>query len=306
MFPAFGVGAKIPHVPDNHQFFHLNFEAQPHCRGIDGLLDAYRNAKRKVIPIANDRTVYLSVVNTVAKMAENEGKHGLHYFVLLIFISNSSIDNSKKLFNAITNVTKAPISIIFLGRQVAELNEFYSITSNRKNTSLCSGGIAMNSDFVEFIDLNSVMIQEATLRQNAKRIAERALRNVPWHLIAYMHKNNIAAKPPIQINRSSVFHSSHLIPNQPSQYVERLHWDRNEQNFIGFITPTASRKHVKSVERNANEEKFRKKTMFHSQSVMSRGDRDEELNSSTAHQLTPKYHSQRHPTRVLRRQLAIS
>lgn len=43
------------------------------------------------------------------------------------------------------------------------------------------------------------MTEEATLRQNAKRIAERALRNVPWHLIAYMHKNNIAAKPPIQV-----------------------------------------------------------------------------------------------------------
>lgn len=43
------------------------------------------------------------------------------------------------------------------------------------------------------------MIQDATLTQNARRIAERALRNVPWHLIAYMHKNNIAAKPPIHV-----------------------------------------------------------------------------------------------------------
>lgn len=83
-------------------------------------------------------------------MAENEGKHGLHYFVLLIFISSSSIDNSKKLFNAITNVTKAPISIIFLGRQVAELNELYSITNHRRNTSLCDS-ISANSDFVEVI-----------------------------------------------------------------------------------------------------------------------------------------------------------
>lgn len=45
------------------------------------------------------------------------------------------------------------------------------------------------------------MIQEATTKENAKRIAQQALRNVPWHLIAYMHKNNIAAKPPIQVDQ---------------------------------------------------------------------------------------------------------
>lgn len=61
---------------------------------------------------------------------------------------------------------------------------------------------------LQFIDLNSVMTQEASSRQNARRIAERALRNVPWHLIAYMHKFNIAAKPPIQVGQSQFnFHT---------------------------------------------------------------------------------------------------
>ncbi|VBB31314.1 unnamed protein product, partial [Acanthocheilonema viteae] len=298
MFPAFGIGAKIPQALNNPQIFHLNFESEPYCRGIEGILEAYRNAKEKVIP--TDRAEYSSVVNAIAKMAENEGKHGLHYFVLLIFIP--TIANSKKLLDAITNVTKAPISIIFLGRQIAELDGFHNAISHKKNSF--PDDVATNSDLVEFIDLNSIMTQEATLKQNARRIAERALRNVSWHLIAYMHKNNIAAKPPIQINRSSVFHSSYLIPHRPSQYEEQLYWNRNEQNRIKCIAPNGSRKHSENIERNANMKKFWDKAIFRSQSVVS--GKNEELNSSSNRQLSPQYSSQRHPRRVLRRQLAIS
>uniref|UniRef100_A0A0R3RNM6 Copine domain-containing protein n=1 Tax=Elaeophora elaphi TaxID=1147741 RepID=A0A0R3RNM6_9BILA len=193
MFPAFGLGAKIPQALNNPE----NLEAEPYCRGIDGVLEAYRIAKRKIMP--SDRAEYLAVLNAVDKIAENEGKNGLHYFILLIFISGSSIANFKRLLDAISNVRKTPISIIFMGRRMADLNGFCSTASSKRNAF--PSGVKTNSDFVEFIDLNSVMIQEATAKQNERRIAERALRNVPWHLIAYMHKNNIAAKPPIQVGQ---------------------------------------------------------------------------------------------------------
>ncbi|VDM12085.1 unnamed protein product [Wuchereria bancrofti] len=198
MFPAFGLGAKIPSALNNSKVFHLNFESKPYCRGIDRVLEAYKNARRKVMP--SDRAEYSLVVNAVAKMAQNEGKLGLHYFLLLIFASSSSIVNSEKMMDTVRNMTKAPISIIFLGRKVTELNTFHN-TTGAKKSELPGDDVSLNSDFVEFIDLNSIMIHETTPKQNAKRIAERALRNVPWHLITYMHKNNIAAKPPIQVHQ---------------------------------------------------------------------------------------------------------
>ncbi|MCP9261248.1 hypothetical protein DINM_004630 [Dirofilaria immitis] len=213
MFPAFGLGAKIPPTFNNSQIFHLNFDTEPYCRGTDGVLDAYRNAKQKVIP--NDHAEYLAVINAVAK----------------------------------------------------------------------DGGITTNSDFIEFIDLNSVIVEDATCKQNARRIAERVLRNVPWHLITYMHKNNIAAKPPIHINNSSVFHSSYLIPNQPSRYDEQLYHDKRQQNHLKIITPYIS------------------KSMFRSQSVLD--SIDEGMNLSSNHHLS-EYSSQRRIKPVLRRQLAIS
>ncbi|KAK6103214.1 Copine family protein [Brugia pahangi] len=281
MFPAFGLGGKIPSALNNSQIFHLNFESKPYCRGIDRVLEAYKNARRKVMP--SDRAEYSLVVNAVAKMAQNEGKLGLHYFLLLIFASSSSIVNSEKMINAVRNMTKAPISIIFLGRRVTELNTFNSVTISKKS-ELSGDDVSLNSDFVEFIDLNSIMINEATPKQNAKRIAERALRNVPWHLITYMHKNNIAAKPPIQINRSSVFHSSCLIPHRPSRYEEQLYRDKKEQNRIKCITSTTP-------------------PIFRSQSLIN--DMDDELNLISDHH-SSKYPPQRYPKRILRRQLAIS
>uniref|UniRef100_A0A1I8ELX1 Copine domain-containing protein n=1 Tax=Wuchereria bancrofti TaxID=6293 RepID=A0A1I8ELX1_WUCBA len=241
MFPAFGLGAKIPSALNNSK----NFESKPYCRGIDRVLEAYKNARRKVMP--SDRAEYSLVVNAVAKMAQNEGKLGLHYFLLLIFASSSSIVNSEKMMDTVRNMTKAPISIIFLGRKVTELNTFHN-TTGAKKSELPGDDVSLNSDFVEFIDLNSIMIHETTPKQNAKRIAERALRNVPWHLITYMHKNNIAAKPPIQINRSSVFHSSCLIPNRPSRYEEQLYRDKKKQNRIKCFTSTIPRKHFKIIE----------------------------------------------------------
>ncbi|VDM10511.1 unnamed protein product [Wuchereria bancrofti] len=135
------------------------------------------------------------------------------------------------------------------------------------------------------------MIHETTPKQNAKRIAERALRNVPWHLITYMHKNNIAAKPPIQINRSSVFHSSCLIPNRPSRYEEQLYRDKKKQNRIKCFTSTIPQKLKKYFT-----------AIFRSQSLIN--DMDEKLSSISDH--PSKYSSQRHPRRMLRRQLAIS
>lgn len=88
-----------------------------------------------------------SFISMNFRIAENEGKHGLHYFVLLIFISNTSIANSKKLLGAITNLTKAPISIIILGRKLPESDEIHNITSSKKN--IFPGVVSSNSDFVE-------------------------------------------------------------------------------------------------------------------------------------------------------------
>ncbi|OZC10026.1 Copine, partial [Onchocerca flexuosa] len=63
-FPTFGLGARIPPLYNNSDVFHLNFDVEPYCNGIEGILEAYRNARRSVM--LSDRAEYLPVVNAVA------------------------------------------------------------------------------------------------------------------------------------------------------------------------------------------------------------------------------------------------
>ncbi|VDM92503.1 unnamed protein product [Onchocerca ochengi] len=64
-FPTFGFGARIPPIYNNSDAFHLNFGVEPYCHGVEGILEAHRNARRSVIP--NDHAEYLPVVNAVAE-----------------------------------------------------------------------------------------------------------------------------------------------------------------------------------------------------------------------------------------------
>uniref|UniRef100_A0A915CAQ1 Copine C-terminal domain-containing protein n=1 Tax=Parascaris univalens TaxID=6257 RepID=A0A915CAQ1_PARUN len=212
LFPALGVGAKIPPAFYDSQEFCMNFDSDPCCRGIDGILEAYKKAARIVVPI--ERVTYFHIIHYVAKMAINAGARGLHYYILTIFTKGGPIDDLKELLHAIAYASKAPLSIIFIGIGDGDFDDFYRLTSKRQ----MEAGKKREREIVEFVDLKTVIDRDECAANNKRRIAEQALHIVPWHLVSYMHRNNIAAKPPIQVSRSPVFHASHLIPDHPSSY----------------------------------------------------------------------------------------
>ncbi|OZC05345.1 hypothetical protein X798_07679, partial [Onchocerca flexuosa] len=154
-----------------------------------------------------------------------------------------------------------------------------------------------------FIDLNSVIKQEETFNQNARRIAKRALRNIPWHLIAYMQMNNISANPPIQINRSLNSQSPNLFLNWPLQYEDHLRWNRRQQNRVQNSAPCAtSQKHSEKVGQRYETDNLWKTAAQRSHSAM--GSMEKELDLPLCRRLS-EYPSQR-PKPALRRQIAFS
>uniref|UniRef100_A0A183VBV8 Copine domain-containing protein n=1 Tax=Toxocara canis TaxID=6265 RepID=A0A183VBV8_TOXCA len=218
LFPALGFGAKIPPAFHDSQEFFLNFDTDPCCRGIDGVLDAYRKASRTVVPI--DKVTFFHVIHYVAKMAMNSGVKGLHYYVLTVFTQGGPIRDLKEVLNALVYASKAPLSVIFIGIGDGDFEDLCRLTSKHQSES----GKKPEREIVEFLELNSVLERGGRAAHNKRRIAERALHVVPWHLVSFMHKNNIAAKPPIQISRSPVFHASYLIPDRPSRYDDDEYW----------------------------------------------------------------------------------
>uniref|UniRef100_A0A9J2PTG5 Copine C-terminal domain-containing protein n=1 Tax=Ascaris lumbricoides TaxID=6252 RepID=A0A9J2PTG5_ASCLU len=192
LFPALGVGAKIPPTFYDSQEFCMNFDTDPCCRGIDGILEAYKKAARIVVPIEN--VTYFHIIHYVAKMAMNSGAKGLHYYILTIFTQGGPIRDLKELLDALAHASKAPLSVIFVGIGDGDFDDFYRLTSKRQ----VEAGKKREREIVEFLDLNSVLDRDECAAHNKRRIAEQALHIVPWHLVSYMHRNNIAAKPPIQ------------------------------------------------------------------------------------------------------------
>lgn len=84
-------------------------------------------------------------------MAQNEGENGLHYFILVIFLSSSSASNSKKLLDDLTNTTRTPISIIFLGRGVPDSGPFRDIACVQRKAVSDIGSFKFDFYEVSFI-----------------------------------------------------------------------------------------------------------------------------------------------------------
>ncbi|VDK43438.1 unnamed protein product, partial [Anisakis simplex] len=244
LFPALGFGAKIPPAFYESQEFCLilmglnlkqsqNFDTDPCCRGIDGVLDAYRKANRIVMPI--EKATFYHIIHYVSKMAINSGAKGLHYYVLAIFTQSGPMEDLKEVLKALLHASKAPLSVIFIGLGDGNFDDFYRLAGKHHHESRNRP----EREIVEFLELNSVFESTECAARNKRRIAERALHSVPWHLVSYMHKNNIAAKPPIQISRSPIFHASYLIPDRPTIYDDNDYWEtKNKHGYC--IRPKSS------------------------------------------------------------------
>uniref|UniRef100_A0A158R5M7 Copine domain-containing protein n=1 Tax=Syphacia muris TaxID=451379 RepID=A0A158R5M7_9BILA len=220
LFPAYGFGAKIP--PNFHTSQTL--DTDPHCRGIDAIIDAYRKTSKLVSPA--EHACFSHIIYDVAKLANNEGSKGLHYFVLVIFTRGGPIYDLKDTQSALVHSSTAPMSVIFIGVGDGNFDDFDRLARSGKH--LTSSGRHIQRDIVEFVELNAILDRDGRLSDNKSHIAEQALHLIPRQMTSFMHKKNIAAKPPIQISRSPIFHASYLIPDRPTEYFDEYDYNKNE------------------------------------------------------------------------------
>ncbi|CAO4364994.1 unnamed protein product [Caenorhabditis nigoni] len=206
LFAAFGIGAKIPPTFHESNEFFLNFSMDPICRGLDGVMEAYRKTQTMVTPLKESKLS--PVINYVTRMSHRSGFRGLHYHVLALF-TRGEVTDLKEIQQALNSASDAPLSILIIGMGDYDFSPLQKLCSKRKDG---------RRDVVQFIHLKSLLNGAEAPWLNKSRIAETALRHVPQHMVQYMHNANIAAKPPIQVCRSPLFHSSSLIPDKPTEF----------------------------------------------------------------------------------------
>ncbi|CAL8336216.1 unnamed protein product [Lota lota] len=189
-FPAFGFGAKLP--PDyqvaNHQFA-LNFNpANPFCQGVQGIVEAYRQALPQLR--LSGPTNFSPIINHVASIAATatQGSHATQYFVLLI-LTDGEITDFDQTKEAIVRASRLPLSIIIVGVGPADFKAM-ELLDGDDGLLRSATGEAVARDIVQFVPYRK--FTDAPREALAKNV----LAEVPNQLVSYFKMMGLEpAKP---------------------------------------------------------------------------------------------------------------
>ncbi|BES98349.1 Copine [Nesidiocoris tenuis] len=188
-FPVLGFGARIPpegHV--SHEFF-VNMQSNPHCFGVSGVLEAYRNCIRQIQ--LSGPTNFAPVINHVANIARNLAD-GSSYFILLI-LTDGVITDMPQTCQAIVKASSLPISIIIVGIGNADFTAMEQLDGD--TVALSSGGKRADRDIVQFVPFSKFL--NAYPGQNVQHLlAKEVLAEIPFQFTSFMKSKGIAPKPP--------------------------------------------------------------------------------------------------------------
>ncbi|XP_032898026.1 LOW QUALITY PROTEIN: copine-1 [Amblyraja radiata] len=185
LFPAFGFGAQIPPKWQVSHEFALNFSSDnPYCQGVQGIIDAYRNA------LVNVRlygpTNFSPIISHVSGFAATTAQHPVaaQYYVLLI-ITDGAITDLDQTRDAIVKASHLPMSIIIVGVGNADFKAMEFLDGDDGVLKSLSGQ-PVARDIVQFVPFR----QFHNAPQEA--LAQTVLAEVPKQLVSYYKMHNLA------------------------------------------------------------------------------------------------------------------
>ncbi|XP_078093061.1 copine-1-like isoform X3 [Mustelus asterias] len=189
LFPAFGFGAQVPPTWQVSHEFSLNFNSNnPYCQGVQGIIDAYRNA------IVNVKlygpTNFSPIITHVSQFAAASTQQATagQYYVLLI-ITDGEITDLDQTRNAIVEASKLPMSIIIVGVGSADFKAMEFLDGDDGVLKSLTGEPVVR-DIVQFVPFRQF--------QNAPKeaLAQSVLAEVPKQLVSYFKMRKLAPVNP--------------------------------------------------------------------------------------------------------------
>ena len=179
LITAFGFGAKI-RGKISHDF-PLNFSQDPHCCGIQGVLDAYQQAVNKIEFFGP--TNFSPIINKVAGYAEEQG-HFEKYHILMI-LTDGMISDMSLTKKALIRASRLPMSVIIIG--VGNGNFDSMVELDADNGLLTFQDMIAERDIVQFVSY-----QDFSGCFAAVDLAQEVLYEVPHQLTTFMENNGIS------------------------------------------------------------------------------------------------------------------
>ncbi|KAM9249631.1 copine-1 isoform 2-T5 [Dugong dugon] len=190
LFPAFGFGAQVPpHWQVSHEFA-LNFNpSNPYCTGIQGIVDAYRQALPQVRLYGP--TNFAPIINHVARFAAQAAhqRTASQYFVLLL-LTDGAVTDVEATREAVVRASNLPMSVIIVGVGGADFEAMEQLDADGGPLRTRSGEAAAR-DIVQFVPYRRF--------QNAPReaLAQTVLAEVPAQLVSYFKAQGWAPFKPL-------------------------------------------------------------------------------------------------------------
>ncbi|CAL8088558.1 unnamed protein product [Orchesella dallaii] len=201
MFPVYGFGARIPPSGEVSHNFPVTLNDSAYCKGMDGVLEAYRNCIRQIQLYGP--TNFAPIIKNVAALAK-EHMEGQHYYVLLI-ITDGIITDMPDTTEAIVEASRLPLSIIIVGVGSANFQQMDILDGD--TVRLSANGVYAERDIVQFVpyrDSRSWMATicpeiagkwsssyDSTSRLAKVKLAKEVLAEIPDQLTSFMKGRSI-------------------------------------------------------------------------------------------------------------------
>jgi hypothetical protein len=149
-FPVFGFGAKLPpsKTTTSHCFSCSGDYFAPEVFGVDGVLEAYRNALGTVN--LHGPTKFSDLLSLARQYAAPSHESEVKYFVLLI-ITDGVIEDLQQSVDEIVELAQLPVSIVIVGVGSENFSQMVLLDADENPLYSSKTGSRMSRDIVQFV-----------------------------------------------------------------------------------------------------------------------------------------------------------
>ena len=189
LFPVYGFGG-IPNIPGNQMnmvshCFNVNFQNDPNIKGVNNILNAYRQSLSRVTLAAPTyfTPIIDKVISEIRSDLENRQEEN-HYYILLI-LTDGCINDMPQTCDKIVEASYLPLSIIIVGIGNADFS-LMEILDGDKHPLRNSRGELRKRDIVQFVQFEDFKKNNAI--DYGTDLTEEVLKEIPTQVEEYYEK----------------------------------------------------------------------------------------------------------------------
>ncbi|KAL9657419.1 hypothetical protein ABK040_014406 [Willaertia magna] len=182
-FPTFGFGGFLPSGQTSHCFALNGNPQQPECNGVEGILQAYRQALFNVR--LSGPTHFSQILQTASSYASRgvNNQQRQEYFVLLI-ITDGQINDMDATIEQLVAASSLPLSVVIVGVGNADFSSMSVLDGDDARLRTRYGQYAQR-DIVQFVPFNKFTNLPFTA------LAKETLAEIPQQVCEFMRLKGI-------------------------------------------------------------------------------------------------------------------